>query len=112
MRRRWRSSRRSLTGIKGSLFLPERLDERPCLLPSLHSGRGLGTLNRCVQGRSLDSHRHHGFWTRPRYCVRQSFLPMCARLRVPRKAGLATAVGDEETWERNSARILRRRARL
>ena len=70
----------------------------------LHSGRDSNRLNRCVRGESLDSHRHHGFWTRSN--------PFGLGFRVP-LTGLAGAVGDEEKMARkDSKNITKARAAL
>jgi hypothetical protein len=53
-------------------------------------------IQRCVQGKSLDRHKHHGFWTRSIALTRGAKeVARAVSIRVLCKAGLAEAVGDE-----------------
>jgi len=71
-------------------------------------------------GKSLDSHKHHGFWTRSnqtgygerselQIVAREANWPY-AQYRVPCKAGLANAVGDEGRMGKDSKNIVKARA--
>ncbi len=59
-------------------------------------------------GESLGCHRHHGFWTRS--SVRPGTEKRClgGEPRVPCKAGLARAVGDEETVARKVSKNIQK----
>ena len=59
-------------------------------------------------------HIHHGFWTRSRpVCARRHNVAPETSSRVPCKAGLARAVGDEETMARKASKnIVKARAAI
>ena len=74
----------------------------------LQSGCLFAMIQRCVQGKSLDCHKHHGFWTYSSELAKgtKRRCPCGQHFWVPCKAGLAKTVGDEERMARkNSARI-------
>ena len=62
---------------------------------SLQFGCHFAMIQRCVQGKSLDRHKHHGFWALSGWTAATSRCCPSGN-GVPRKAGLAEAVGDEE----------------
>jgi hypothetical protein len=65
-------------------------------------------IHRCVQGKSLDCHKHHGFWVCSSGLVaaRKDVAGLASNSRLPAKRGWQKRWETRKEWPENSARIL------
>jgi len=75
----------------------------------LHFACRLVMIQRCVQGKFLDSHKHHGFWTRSSVSPRHRKRCLGGEPRVPCKAGWQIG-GRRGRMGKDSKNIVKARA--